>query len=156
MPGKAVGYADVSCLACFYDAVKSVEDIVKRRVPVPHVIDVQIHIVHAQIFKAGVDHVLYVLLPGDARLYLLRSTRKKFGRNDYLVTLGIITQRSSNELLTGATLVGNSCVVEIHTQIKSSLNDLSRMFLIYSPAVLAPLSIAKPHASHADAGYVKI
>ena len=66
LPSKAVGDTDISGLACLHDAVQTVHDVFDGRLPVPHVIDVQIHVVHPEVLEACVDHVLDVLLSADA------------------------------------------------------------------------------------------
>ena len=52
---------------CPDNPVQSVHYVFYRRVPVPHVINVKIHIVHTEIFQARIDHIFYVLLTGDTR-----------------------------------------------------------------------------------------
>ena len=125
LPGKTVRNADVSRLARLHDAIQSVHNVFKRCLPVPHVIDVEIHVVHAEVLKTCVDHVLDVLLPADSVLDLFLCSRKEFGGNDNVFTLCEVAQCLADILFAGSALIGDGCVVEINTQFQSALYDLS-------------------------------
>ena len=117
-------------------------------------IDIKIHIVHPEITKACVDHVLNMLLSGDPLFDLFRSSWKEFRGYHYIFSFSEVTERTSHILLTGSALIRDRRIVEIHAEVKSSFNDLSGMFFIERPAVLAFRRISKSHAAHADTGYV--
>ena len=125
LPGKTVRNADVSRLSRLHDAAEPVHNVLERRLPVPHVIDVEIHIVHAEVLKACVDHVLDMLLPADSVLDLFLCSRKEFGGNDNVFALCEVAQCPADILLACAALVGDGCVVEIDAQFQAALYDLS-------------------------------
>ena len=73
--GKAVGDAYIPRLARLHHAVEAVHDVVERHAVVPHVVDVEIDVVHAEVVQTGVNHGLNVLLRRDAALYFLVGER---------------------------------------------------------------------------------
>ncbi len=77
--GKAVGNADIPHLARFYHAVEPFHHVIERGLVIPHVIDIQVNIVHAQVFQAGVHHLFDVLLAGDACVDFVLGAGQKFG-----------------------------------------------------------------------------
>ena len=154
LPCKAVGNTDVSGFSRLHDAVQAIHDVVNWCLPVPHVIDVEIHIVHPKVPQTGIDHVLDVLLTADALFDLLLCPRKELGGNDHILTPREIPQRSANILLTGAALISDGRIIKINAEIQASLNDFSGMFLVDGPAVLAASGITESHTSHADPGYI--
>ena len=156
LPCKAIGNADISCFACLHNAVQPIQNIVNRCVPVPHMIDIEVHVIHAQVLQACVDHVLDVLLSADPSLDFLLCPGKEFRCKDNVLTLCKIPQRPADILLTGAALIGNGRIIKIDAQLQSPFNDFSAMLLIDRPAVLASSGVAKTHTSHADTGYIQV
>ena len=110
--------------------------------------------VHSEIVKACVDHVLDMLLTADAAFDLFLCPGKEFGGNDHILAFCEVAERPADVLLACAALISDGCVVEVDAQIQSALNDLSCMFFIDGPAVLSASGISEAHASHADPGYV--
>lgn len=47
----------------FYHPIEPVHDVIERRFIVPHVVNIQIHVIKAQILQAGIDHLFNVPLP---------------------------------------------------------------------------------------------
>ena len=123
---------------------------------VPHVVDIEIHIVHAKVLQAPVQHPLDVLLAGHAGLDLLGCARQELGRNDHFIAFRKIAQRAAEILLAGAALVGDRGVEKVDAQLQTAPDDLTRMCFVDRPAVLAVLRIAESHAAHADAGHLQI
>ena len=154
LPGKAVGDADVSGFSRLHYAVQPIHDIFDRRLPVPHVINIEIYIVHTEIVKACVYHVFNMLLPADAAFDLFLCPGKEFRGNDYIIAFCEVAKRPADILFACAALISDSRIVEVDAQIQSALNDLSCMFFIDGPAVLSASGISEAHASHADPGYV--
>lgn len=66
LPGKAVGNADGAHLACLYDAIEAIHDFIERRSVIPHMIDIQIHIIHPQMLQAPIQQIGDMLLAADA------------------------------------------------------------------------------------------
>ena len=102
LPCIAVGNADITRLSCLDYPVEAVKDIVNGSVPVPHMIDVKINVVHAEIFKALVNHALDVLLTGYACLDIGRCSRQEFRSHNYFIALCKVTQSPAHVLLAGA------------------------------------------------------
>ena len=119
-------------------------------------IDVKVHIVHAEILETRVDHVLDMLLAADAIFNFILSSREELGCDDDLIALCEVPERASHILLAGAALVSNRCIIEIDTQQKTAFNDFSGVFLVNGPAVLAASGISESHASHTDPRYIKV
>ena len=156
LPGKAVGNPDISGLSRLHYAVQPFHDIVKRRRIIPHMIDIEIHILHAQIFQAGINHPLYMLLPGHALFHLLGRTRQELGGHHHLIPLRIILQRASHILFACSALVSDCRIEEIDAEFQPMPDDLAGLFLIQRPGMLAICRISKSHTSHADAGHIQI
>ena len=154
--GIAVGNTDISGLALLHHIVQPLHDIVERALIVPHVVDVQIHIVHAQIFQALVYHLLDMGLGCDAGLHLLGRAGQELGGHHHLIPLCEILQRPAQVLLTGAALVGDGRVIEIDARLQTFFDDLSCVLLIDGPGVLSLSGVSKAHAPHADAGDIQI
>ena len=119
-------------------------------------IDVKVHIVHAEILETRVDHVLDMLLAADAIFNFILSSREELGCDDDLIALCEVPERASHILLAGAALVSNRCIIEIDTQQKTAFNDFSGVFLVNGPAVLAASGISESHTSHTDPRYIKV
>ena len=149
--GKAVGDAYIPRLAGLNHAVEAVHDVIERHAVVPHVVDVQIDVVHAEVAQTGVYHGLNVLLGGDAALYLLVGEREELGGHDYLVAAREVAQRAAQVLLAGAALVAYCGVKEVYPQVEAVLYYLAGHVLVHRPGVLAVGSVAEAHAAHADA-----
>ena len=156
LPGEAVGYADAARPARLHLPVQAVQYVLDGRLPVPHVVDVQVDVIHAQVFKALVQHIFDVLLPGDARLDLVLRPGQELGGHHHLVPLRKVPQGAAHVLLAGAGLVGDGGVVEVDAQFQPAPYDLAAVFLVQRPAVLALPCVAEAHAAHADAGYRQI
>ena len=48
--GKTVGNTNVPNLSGLYNTIKAIHDIIKRRLIIPHMVNVEIHIIEPQIF----------------------------------------------------------------------------------------------------------
>ncbi len=156
LPGEAVGDADIARLAGLHLTIEAVQYVLDGGLPVPHVIDIQVHVIHAQVLKALVQHAFDVLLAGDARLDLVLGAGQELGRHHHLIPLGEIPKRTAHVLLAGAGLVGDGGVIEIDPQLQAPPDDLPRMFLVQRPGVLPLAGVAKAHAAHADSGDVQL
>ena len=66
-----------------------------------------------------------------------------------------VADRPADILLAGSALASDGSVIEIDAKIQTALNDLSGVFFIDGPAVLAASGITESHAAHADTGYVQ-
>ncbi len=150
LPCKAVGDADIPGLACFDHAVQPVYDFIEGRLVVPHMIDIQIHIIQPQVAQAGVQHPLNVLLAGDSRRNLVLCAGKKLRGHHHILPLGEIPDGPAHILLAGAALIGDGGVKEVHPQLQRPLDDLTGMGLVNGPEVLAVSCFPKAHTAQAD------
>ena len=153
LPGEAVGDADVACLALLHHLVQAVQDVIEGRLVVPHVVDVQVYMVHAQILQALLQQTADMLLAGDACLDLLVGAGQELSGDHDLVPPGKIPQGTAQILLTGAALIADGGVKEVDAQLQPALHDFSGMLLINGPGMLAVVCIAKAHTPHTDPGY---
>ena len=113
LPGVAVGDADVTRFACFHHAIQTIQNIFNRRLPVPHVIDIQVHMIHTQVLQARVDHAFNVRLSVDAGFNLVLRAGEEFGGHHHFVPPGKVPQGPAHILLAGAALIGDSGIVEV-------------------------------------------
>ena len=156
LPGKAVGDPDITGFSLFYNPVQAVHDVIKRRRVIPHMINIQIHMVHSQISEAGIHELLNMLLPGDARFDLFRRAGQEFRRHHHFITAGKIPQGAAQILLAGAALVPHGSIKEIDAQLQPFSDDFPGMLFIHRPTVLPVSCVSESHAAHADAGYVQL
>ena len=133
LPCETVGNADIPSFSRLHNIVQSLHDVIKRRLVIPHMINVQIHVVHAEIFKALIDHALYMLLPCNSPCNLILCTGQEFCRHHHLVTLGKIPQRPSHILLACAALITDCRVKEIDTKFQALPDYFTGMFLVKRP-----------------------
>ena len=119
-------------------------------------IDIQVYVVHPEILKARIDHVLDVLLPADALFDLLLRSRKELGGHHHVLPLRKVPQGPAQKLLAGAALIGYGRIKEVDARFQPPLDDLSGVLLVDGPAVLAASGVTKSHAAHADAGHVQV
>ena len=152
---KAVGNADIPGLSGLYHPVQPVHDIVQRGLIIPHVINIEIHMVHAEIFQAGIDHPLDVHLSGHARFDLLRRARQKFGGHHNAVPFREIFKRPAKILFAGAALVADGRIEKVHAKLQPPPDNLPGMLLVDGPAVLSVPRVAESHTSHTDAGHLQ-
>ena len=149
--GVAVRDADVAHLAGADNIIQPFHDLVEGRRVVPHVIDVEIDVVHAEIAQAGVHHLFDVLLAAYAGRDLLRRAWEKFCRDDNLVAFCEIAQRTAEVSLARPALIADGCVKKIDAAVEPVFHDLARRGFIDGPAVLSVFSIAEAHTAHTDA-----
>lgn len=119
-------------------------------------VDIEIDIVHAQVFEALIQAGLDVLLTANALVNLLLGSGRELRGNHHAVPLRKVAQRPTYELLACAILIGEGRVVEVNAQVKAVADDVPRLRFVHRPAVLACGGVAEAHASHADAGYGQI
>ena len=156
LPSKAVRNPDVPGFARLHSVVQSLHDVIKGRLVIPHMVDVEVHIVHPQVLQALIQHPPDVLLAADPRFDLLIGTGEKLGGHHNLAPLGKIPECTAYILFTGAALVGDSGIEEVDAQLQPTLDDLPGMRFVNGPGVLAILSISKSHAAHTNAGDVQV
>ena len=154
--GIAVGNADIADFAGLHLPVQALKNIVERCLVVPHMVDIQVHIVHAQMLQAQVQLPGDMLLTADPRLDFLLAAGQEFGRHIHLVSGGKIFQGPAQVLLAGAVLVGNGGIKEIYALCQSVFDNLPGCIFVHRPAMLSRSRIAKAHAAQADAGYFQI
>ena len=154
--GKAVGNSDIPGFSFFYDLIQALHNIIKRSLIIPHMVNIQIYIVHPQIFQTGIDHSLNMFLSGDSLMDLFRRPGKKFRSHYHIFSLCKVPESPAYILFTGAALVSDSCIKKINPKIQSFFNNLPGMFLVYGPAVLSVFGVSKSHTSHTDPGYCQV
>ena len=111
--GITVGDADVSRLACLHHIVQPFHNVIKRCGIIPHMVNIQIYIIHSQILKALIDHHLYMLLRGHALFDFLRCAGKEF-RSDYdVISLCKVFERTPKILLTRTTLIPDRRIIKV-------------------------------------------
>ena len=118
-------------------------------------IDIEIHIIHAEIFQTGVNHLLDVLLSGDAGCDFLRRAGQEFGSHHHVVSFGEVLQRPAHILLAGAALIADCGIEKIDAELQPVLYDFAGVLLIQRPRVLSVFRIAESHTAHADPGYIQ-
>ena len=153
--GKAVGNTDISRFSGLDDPVQSVHDVKKGRLVVPHMVNVQIHIIDAEIFQACIDHLFNMLLSGNSGSDFLLRARQKLCRYNHILPLCKIPERTPYILFTGAALIADSGVKKINSKFQTAPDDLTGMFLVQGPAVLPVLCISKSHTSHTNPGHLQ-
>ena len=151
LPRVGVGDADVACLAGLHHGVKTLHDVEERRVVIPHVIDVEVHVVHAQVREARIDAVGDVLLAGHAGCDVVSCARQKLRGNHHVIALREVAQGAPQIRLRGAALIGDGRVEEVHACVERALHDLARGLFANRPRVLASSRVTKAHAAQADA-----
>ncbi len=124
LPCKAVGNADIPGLARLHRLGHALQNLLNRRKVVPHVADVQIHIIHTQIFQAGVQPVQHVLLPGNALLNFLLGAGRKFRGHHHVLPPAEIPQGPAHVLFAGASLITDGRVVKVDSAFQSPADNL--------------------------------
>ncbi len=152
LPHEAVGNADIPCLSRLDRVVQPLHDFFHWRVIVPHVIDIEVNIVHSEIFKASIQIIFNVFLTADTRVDLVLRAWGELCSDHIIVPFCKISECFAHILLAGSVLIDNSGIVEIDTYIKAMFDDLTGLRLVHRPTVLARGRVAEAHAAHADAG----
>ena len=150
LPGEAVGNADIAGLSLLHHLVQTVQKVIEWCLIVPHVVNVQVHMVHPQVFQTLFQHGPDMLLAGNPCGDLLVGAGEKFGGYHHLVPFGKVPKGPAQVLFAGAGLVGNSGIEKVDPQFQASPDNLPAVCLIHRPAVLSMGGVAKPHAPHAD------
>ena len=119
-------------------------------------VDVKVNMIHPEIFKALVYHTLDMRLTADTCFNIRRRSRQKFCCNHNFITLCKIFERPADILLTCSRLVSYCGIVEIDTQFKPSLYDLTGMLLVYRPRMLTAACISESHTAHTDTGHFQV
>ena len=154
--GVAVGDADIARLAGFDGFVEAVHDVEKRRPVVPHVVDVEIDVIHAEVLQAPVQHAADVLLTADAGGDFLVGAGQELGGHHHAVAAGEVAQGAAKVLFAGAALVGDGGIEEVDPRLQRLTDDGAGMLLVQRPGVLAARGVAKAHAAQTDAGNSQI
>ena len=115
---------------------------------IPHMIDIQVDVIHSQVLKAFIYHPFDMLLPRDPLLDLFVCPRQEFCCDYDLIPLCEIRQRPAKILLAGTVLVAYRRIEKVYPCFDPPFYYLSRMFLIYRPAVLPPGCVPESHTSH--------
>ena len=123
LPGEAVGDADIACFTRLDGIVQPLHDFVKRRSVVPHMIDVQVHMVHAQVLQAFVQHAPHMLLSADSRVDLLMGAHGKFGGHHHVLPAGKVPESAAQILLAGAVLIHDGRIKEVDAQFQGPADD---------------------------------
>ncbi len=89
--GVCVGDADVSHFAGPDRIVHALQNFFGGSLVVPDVIDVQVHMIHAQVLQTGVDGVHHVLLAIDASGNFFFGSWQEFGGNHHVLATGHVT-----------------------------------------------------------------
>ena len=117
-------------------------------------IDIQIHIIHPQVFQALIDHLFNMLLRGHALLNLFRRARKKLGGHNDFVPFCEVLKRPAQILLACTALVRNRRIIKIDAGIQSPADNLPGVLFINRPGVLSVSGIAESHTAHTDTGNI--
>ena len=113
--GIGIGYSYVARLPLANCLVHSLQDFLGRCLIVPDVVDVQVHIVHAQVLQTTVYVVQHMLPAVHPLLDFLLRARQELGGHHHLFPSGHIPQGTSHELFRSAQLVGNGRIEEVHS-----------------------------------------
>ena len=151
LPGEGVGEADVARLAGGHHLREALHHVVEGRVVVPHVADVEVDVVHAEVGEARVQALGDVALAADAGRDLCGRARQELGGDHDVVASGEAGERASQVLLGRAALVGDGRVEEVDAGVERAGDDRAGVGLTEGPRVLARRRVAEPHAAQADA-----
>ena len=154
--GEAVGNPDITDLARSDGIVQALHNVVKRRIVIPHMANVQIHIVHSEILEAFIQHSLHMPLSGNARFQLRIGPGQEFRRNHNIITLRKVPNRSAEILFACSALVGDRRIKEVDAQLQPFFDDCTGMRFIDRPAMLAVSRFSASHTTHTNTGYTQI
>ena len=132
--GVAVRNADGARLAGLDRLIHAFHDFGHVGVVVPHVADVEVHIVEAEVPEACVEIRGHVPLTGHAGFPFGIRARQKLGGDLVFVTIaGNRTQRSAHVFLAGAVRVSDGRVVECDAMLEAVCDDLARLVGVENP-----------------------
>ncbi len=103
---KAVGNSDISRFLTFHDVVKCPHYFVNGSVIVPHMVYIQIPIVHTEMPETRINTHLNVLSAGNTFAISSCDRGRNLVGNHHILTFGEVTQGTSYIPLTGAVLWG--------------------------------------------------
>lgn len=152
LPGEAVGNADGAHFSACHRPVQGFEVVGNRCAVVPHVADVEIDVIHAEILQAFVEHTGDMLTAADAGGNVFGRARQEFGGDDDFVALGQFAQRAAEVLFAGTALVADGGVEEVHAQFQTARKDGMSVVVADGPRVHPALAVTETHAAEADAG----
>ena len=105
LPRRDVRRADVPRLAGGHGVREALHDLLDRRAPIPHVVDVQVHVVHTEMAQTHIEIVADVLLAAHAVLDLLVGARQELRGHHHIVACRHGGERAAEVFLGRAVLV---------------------------------------------------
>ena len=143
---------DVADLAGLDHVVQRLHRLLDRRPGIEAVDLVEVDVVHTEPAQARID-LGHDRLARQADGVAATAHRPvHLGRQDDLVTVGEISERSADDLLARADGVDVRRVEEVDAGVEGILDETSTGVLVERPRVVAGHRIAEAHASDADAG----
>ena len=112
--------------------------------------NIQIDVIHAEIFQALIQPLFNMAAGCDSRLYLFRRARQKLRRDDHILTFGQCFERLPDILLAGAALISDRGIKEIDSLTQRLFQNVAGLIGIQCPAVLTLTGIAEAHTPQTD------
>ena len=150
LPGEHGGGSDVARLAHAHHIVERLERFLDRRLVIPAVGLVQVEIVDAQAFEAGIDRTEDVLARKPALVGLSPHRHVDLAGDHHLVAAGEIAQGAPQDFFAGAGGVEVGGIEEVDPQFEGAADEWAAGFFIQRPLpALGGAPVA--HAPQADA-----
>ena len=149
LPGVHAGCADVERLACPHHIVQRLHRLLDRRVRVPAVDLVEVHVIRAEALERGIDALHHMLARKPAVVRVAAHRVAQLGGDDHLVALGQLLEGAAGDLFTGADRVDVRGVEEVDASIECALDERPGVGVIEDP--VAPLAAAVGHHAETDA-----
>ena len=148
--GVTVGNSQIADLSGSHGTVQSGHDLFQRRARIPAVQNIQIDVIHAEIFQALIQHLFNMAADRDSRLNLFRRARQKLRRDDHVFTFGQCFKRPADILFAGAALICQCGIKEIDSLAQRLFQNVAGLIGIQCPAVLTLTGIAEAHTPQTD------
>ncbi|MNP35425.1 hypothetical protein D3C76_1287560 [compost metagenome] len=154
LPSEHGGSTYVPCFPCLHHIMQSFHCFFNRRIVVPAVNLVQIHIVSPETLQAIIDLTQDSLAGKPRAVRSLMHTEMNLRRNDDLVSIRVILQSPTYDFLTRPRRIYVGCIEKVDAEIKSFFDDWTAPFLVENPWMRPTARITKTHAAKTKPRYV--
>ena len=144
--------AEVARLSRLHDIVQRLEGLLDRRVRVPAMDLIQVHVVRSEPPQARVDGRENRLARKAAAVRSLAHREIHLRRDHDLVAARVVLERLTDDLLGGAVRISIGGVEEIYPDIDGLPDDRSALTLGQRPRMIAALRNAECHAAETERG----
>ena len=131
--------------------MQRLERLLDRRLVVPAMRLVEIDVIRAEPFQAGVDLVHDRLSRQALAVRVVAHLAVHLGGDHHLLAPGKVLQRAAGDLLAGAERIDVRRVEEVDAGLERLLEERPARLLVERPAMRAALDRAVGHAAKADA-----